>query len=285
MADDRRILLCRCDHSHVAEAQTVSAVLARLGAAGARVDVVADLCGLAARRDGLLKELSQAGELAVVACYPRAVKWLFEAAGAPLEAQRVRFFNMRIAPAGQIARSLLGPEAPDAPAIDGESPAPPAEAQWVPWFPVIDYDRCKHCRQCLDFCLFGVYGVSEDGRVEASHPTRCKTNCPACARVCPEVAIIFPKHRSSPVNGDTVRPAHERREPVAVNLSALAGGDVHAALRSRSGKGAAVAALQDELGIPPEVVRDLTGTARSACACDCDCAVDDEDDPGQEESA
>src|SRR5262249_12286072 len=38
--------------------------------------------------------------------------------------------------------------------------------EWKPWFPVIDYDRCTNCMQCLSFCLFGVYGVDEQQRIQ-----------------------------------------------------------------------------------------------------------------------
>jgi NAD-dependent dihydropyrimidine dehydrogenase PreA subunit len=67
-------------------------------------------------------------------------------------------------------------------------------SSWKPWFPVIDYDRCTNCMQCLSFCLFDVYGVSEDNKIQVQNNDNCKTNCPACSRVCPEVAIMFPKY-------------------------------------------------------------------------------------------
>lgn len=59
------------------------------------------------------------------------------------------------------------------------------------WYPVIDRTRCTCCRHCLQFCLFGVY-ETVDRAVTAVRPDNCKDGCPACARVCPEGAIIFP---------------------------------------------------------------------------------------------
>ena len=53
------------------------------------------------------------------------------------------------------------------------------------WFPIIDRDRCVDSGKCLDFCLFGVYKLDEDGRVQVTDPHSCKNNCPACARTCP----------------------------------------------------------------------------------------------------
>ncbi len=107
---------------------------------------------------------------------------------------------------------------------------------WKPWFPVIDYDRCTNCMQCLSFCLFGVYGVSEDHKIEVQHNDNCKTNCPACSRVCPEAAIMFPKYKAGPINGEPVTEADLQREKMKVDISALLGGDVYEMLRDRSAK-------------------------------------------------
>src|SRR5262245_15451520 len=107
---------------------------------------------------------------------------------------------------------------------------------WKPWFPVIDYRRCTNCMQCLSFCLFDVYGVSADNRIQVRNQDNCKTDCPACSRVCPEVAIMFPKYRHGPINGDQVTADDTRREAMKVDISALLGGDVYALLRDRSAK-------------------------------------------------
>jgi ferredoxin len=88
--------------------------------------------------------------------------------------------------------------------------------------------------QCLTFCLFEVYGVDERQTIRVQHPDHCKTDCPACSRVCPEAAIMFPKYKSGPINGDAVRPEDVRREAMKVDISALLGGDLYAALRNRT---------------------------------------------------
>jgi len=105
---------------------------------------------------------------------------------------------------------------------------------WKPWFPVIDYDRCTNCMQCLSFCLFGVYGVDGAGKIQAQNHDNCKTNCPACSRVCPEAAIMFPKYKSGPINGDVVSEDDLQREKMKIDISALLGGDVYSLLRERS---------------------------------------------------
>jgi Pyruvate/2-oxoacid:ferredoxin oxidoreductase delta subunit len=110
------------------------------------------------------------------------------------------------------------------------------QSEWKPWFPVIDYDRCTNCMQCLSFCLFGVYGVDAERRIQAQNHDNCKTNCPACSRVCPEAAIMFPKYKAGPINGDVVRDEDLQREKMKVDISALLGGDVYSLLRDRSEK-------------------------------------------------
>jgi Pyruvate/2-oxoacid:ferredoxin oxidoreductase delta subunit len=153
----------------------------------------------------------------------------------------------------------------------GTAPRP----KWKPWFPVIDFNRCTNCMQCLTFCLFDVYGVNKEKKIEVRNPTNCKTDCPACSRVCPEVAILFPKYKGGPINGDEVREADLHREKMKVDISALLGGDIYAALRQRSSDAKArfskerddkralderkkcLTKLQQDLGIPPEVLAAL----------------------------
>ncbi len=106
--------------------------------------------------------------------------------------------------------------------------------RWKPWFPVIDYTRCTNCMQCLSFCLFDVYGVDENHKIQVQNNDNCKTNCPACSRVCPEVAIMFPKYLGGPINGDEVNQTEANREKIKVDISSLLGGDIYAALKDRS---------------------------------------------------
>lgn len=106
--------------------------------------------------------------------------------------------------------------------------------KWKPWFPVIDYSRCTNCMQCLSFCLFDVYGVSSENKIQVQNNDNCKTNCPACSRVCPEVAIMFPKYQAGPINGDEVSAADHGREKMKVDISSLLGGDIYSVLKDRS---------------------------------------------------
>jgi ferredoxin len=86
----------------------------------------------------------------------------------------------------------------------------------------------------MGFCLFGVFGLDGGERVEVVSPRNCKTDCPACARVCPNVAIIFPKYGKGPINGDQVREEDARHEPVKVDVSSLFAQGVRSSLRART---------------------------------------------------
>jgi NAD-dependent dihydropyrimidine dehydrogenase PreA subunit len=72
------------------------------------------------------------------------------------------------------------------------------------WYPVIDYSRCTNCMECLDFCLFGVYGVDGLDRLVVENQDACKRGCPACSRVCPEQAIMFPDYKNAAISGAPV---------------------------------------------------------------------------------
>ena len=69
------------------------------------------------------------------------------------------------------------------------------------WYPVIDFSRCTNCMECIDFCLFGVYGVDNAETILVEQPDNCRKGCPACSRVCPENAIIFPQHKTPAIAG------------------------------------------------------------------------------------
>lgn len=277
----RRVLYCNCTYAEVIPPQVKREVLRRLSASRVAFEAVADLCELSARRDPALKRIAESADLRIAACFPRAVEWLFHAAGAPLTKQRVEVLNMRRQSTDQVVAGLL-PDAPVAPVGPSRKQlGVPKPGAWIPWFPVIDYDRCTNCKQCLSFCLFGVFGSDADDRVEVRSPDRCKTGCPACARVCPNLAIMFPKYEKGPINGDEVREEDLKRGAVKVDVGALLGQDIHASLRARnrqarerfsaareasgelSERVRQLKKLQAELGIPDEVIRSL-GTADSA---------------------
>jgi len=106
-----RLLYCHCAYAKVVPAETKHEVLERLGNSGVAFEAVPDLCEMSARKDPALLALracEPGGKLRIAACYPRAVRWLFHAAGAPLEEGGFDVQNMRESPAGEVVAGLLG---------------------------------------------------------------------------------------------------------------------------------------------------------------------------------
>ncbi|MCA9027890.1 MAG: hypothetical protein KDA86_21960 [Planctomycetaceae bacterium] len=101
-----QILYCHCAYARVVPEDVKQDVLAKLCASGQSFDGVADLCEMSAKKDPSLLPLAQQPGLKIAACYPRAVKWLFAAAGAPLQ-NDVQVLNMRTQSAEEIADELL----------------------------------------------------------------------------------------------------------------------------------------------------------------------------------
>jgi NAD-dependent dihydropyrimidine dehydrogenase PreA subunit len=225
------VVFCSCAYYETIPQATRQQVFDALRNADVAVEAVTDLCGMAADRHPRLRHWVQAEPLSIVACYPRAVRWLFEAAGVPLNMERTRLLNMRTQSVEEILEAILvGP----CPKGASDESMPGKDDGWVPWFPVVDYDRCKNCKQCMNFCLFGVYGLSAEGRLEVQNPAGCKTNCPACARMCSSSAIIFPKYADAPINGADTVPSPDSEEAPAPDLRRLLQGDLYDKIRRRS---------------------------------------------------
>lgn len=104
------------------------------------------------------------------------------------------------------------------PAFTPEQLMVPAKRRW---YPVIDYTRCTNCMECLDFCLFGVYGIDAMDRLVVENQDHCKKGCPACSRVCPEQAIIFPDYKTPAIAGAPVGSV----SGLKIDLTKLFGGE------------------------------------------------------------
>jgi NAD-dependent dihydropyrimidine dehydrogenase PreA subunit len=120
---------------------------------------------------------------------------------------------------------------PAKPAANGHTTAAFAPEQLLAaadrrWYPVIDYSRCTNCLECLDFCLFGVYGVDSMDRILVEHQDSCKKGCPACSRVCPEQAIMFPEYKAAAIAGAPVGAI----SGLKIDLTKLFGGESRDAL-------------------------------------------------------
>lgn len=105
-----RIVYCHCAFAQVVPADVKEHVLQALTGSGKPFEAVADLCEMSARRDPALRGIADGRPVVIAACYPRAVRWLFSAAEAPLPAERVQVLNMRTRTGDDVARALLGTE-------------------------------------------------------------------------------------------------------------------------------------------------------------------------------
>jgi len=102
-----KILYCNCTYAKVVPVEVKRDVLRQLSDSGQAFDAVADLCDMSARKDPALKKIAEGGCTRIAACFPRAVKWLFHAAGTPLPAEGVDVLNMREDSAEDIVKELL----------------------------------------------------------------------------------------------------------------------------------------------------------------------------------
>jgi len=108
-----------------------------------------------------------------------------------------------------------------APSPPSQGPVQIEEETARRWYPVIDFSRCTNCMECVDFCLFGVYGLDISETILVEQPDNCRMGCPACARVCPAGAILFPQHKDPAIAGsEATRPGGMK-----IDLSGLFGGD------------------------------------------------------------
>ena len=106
MRQDLRVLYCECAHAAVLSAQAKQDVRQALTETGLPCLAVPDLCRLAAQNSPVLAELAGSSRLAIAACHPRAVTWLFAAGGAPLPDGRVVHLDMRGTSSEELVRSV-----------------------------------------------------------------------------------------------------------------------------------------------------------------------------------
>ena len=106
-----RLVYCHCAYAKAVPDAVKREVLRRLSASGVSFDAVPDLCEMSARKDPALARLVDAAggdqPVRIAACFPRAVRWLFHAAGSPLPESGVDVHNMREDTADEVVAKLL----------------------------------------------------------------------------------------------------------------------------------------------------------------------------------
>jgi NAD-dependent dihydropyrimidine dehydrogenase PreA subunit len=227
----KRIVYCNCQGEIVSPEikESISRSLKNL-----KIDTFrfSDLCGLCVSNKSAVKQvISSSEQTLIAACHPRAIKKLLEYAGVEKTSNLI-FLNLRETSEEEILSTL------NSFCEEGLSSQTDlfSECAWPSWYPVIDYNRCSVCGQCSDFCLFGVY-EKIDGAVKVINPKGCKNNCPACARICPETAIIFPKYKhGGAISGtDSIDEVAEHQRQ-GQDLKTILGSDIYKALEMRKAK-------------------------------------------------
>lgn len=151
--------------------------------------------------------------VAVLDLHPRPGEWLLRRQGVGQGGLQVIDLRTLASAPQTLAKWGLSPA--EKPAATMPRPEPESLTA-ERWYPVLDKARCTECRHCLQFCLFGVYELDTAGKVWVARPDECKAGCPACARVCPHSAIMFPLYQNdagiSGAPGELVqREADDRR--------------------------------------------------------------------------
>ena len=194
----KEIIICGCASRNIMEAEKVARMAALLKQQGFEVSLVTDLCEMAEEQKEALKVLE--GKV-VIACHERAVRSLLAWRG--VQASEVLNLRTHTVEEGAVQQGLTLEEISEETLKEYREQLAdfPTDQGHDAWFPIIDRERCVSCGKCHDFCLFGVYSLDEDGNVQVTNPHSCKNNCPACARTCPQEAVIFPKYGAAPING------------------------------------------------------------------------------------
>lgn len=121
------VLYCHCAYAKVVPKDVRDEALRGLAESGRAFEAVPDLCELSARKDPALARFAKCGPLKVVACYPRAVRWLFHAAGEPIDVDKVEVLNMRTQSAEELLERALAPDLRPSPTVDESAPAQSGE--------------------------------------------------------------------------------------------------------------------------------------------------------------
>ncbi|WP_291530316.1 ferredoxin family protein [Bacteroides sp. UBA939] len=195
-----QITICACASRSFISKEKVVEIATAMKDAGYHVAVEADLCRKVAESSPDLPAIASG---VIVACHTRTILSHMDRAGLkPKQVEPMRDYT------GEEVLSRFGlsctntKDTAEKDALRKKIEEFPVENGTDAWYPVIDKNRCVECGKCHDFCLFGVYTI-ENKRVRVTSPQNCKNNCPACARMCPSKAIIFPKYEKSPINGGT----------------------------------------------------------------------------------
>ena len=267
----KKIFICGCEKDGKIEKKSVKRLIHSLEEKNIGYTYIEDMCGSVLKTPEALESLFSAEDALVFGCQSRAMQNLIDNSGKKPEENKTEYYHIDDEDGNKLVESVKtdNPKALKIKYAD----------EWKPWYPVIDYERCNGCRKCLNFCLFSVYSVEDDGSVVVSASANCKDMCPACARVCPQNAIIFPKHQESPIDGG------EGEMLSGDNvLEQIQNDDVYSVLSARRSNFKVSLLKKEQLKMAEEEKRACCSGAEKeeekdkSCDCDCDCKTNEDAD-------
>ncbi len=269
MKEVKMILYCKCAGGDLVVADVSLKISNYLAESGLEYMEVQDFCAQVSLSETWIKELDSSSSLSVIACYPRTIKWLFHSYGISVKDWNITYFNIR----EQNADDIIDELSKKTELQKGSKTIVDNDDKTTAWFPVIDYDRCTYCGKCMDFCLFGVYQRMPDKSIKVIKPENCKDNCPACARICPHVAIMFPKLREKPINGAEIQETEVDSKNLKLDIKDMLGDDVYTALAARKKRSKKKLLKSQDTDKAEEeravCAANLLKSEEEQCSCDC----------------
>ncbi|WP_282014058.1 ATP-binding protein [Marinifilum flexuosum] len=267
----KQIFICGCEKDGKIEKESVQKLIETLEEKNIGFTYIEDMCGTILKNPDDLESLYTAEDAVVFGCQARAMQHLVDNTGRRNEELATEYLHIDDEKEELISSLESG---------TGEPLKIKYSDEWKPWYPVIDYERCNGCRKCLNFCLFSVYSVEDDGTVVVSASANCKDMCPACARVCPQNAIIFPKHAESPIDGGDGDGSENKKTDI---LEQIQNDDVYSVLSARRKNFQVSLLKKDQLQMAEEERRACCSGAdkveekkEEKCDCDCNCKEEPE---------
>lgn len=267
----KQIFICGCEKDGKIEKESVQKLIETLEEKNIGFTYIEDMCGTILKNPDDLESLYTAEEAVVFGCQARAMQNLVDNSGRRIDESATTYHHIDDEKEDLISSLESG---------TGEPLKIKYFDEWKPWYPVIDYERCNGCRKCLNFCLFSVYSVEDDGSVVVSASANCKDMCPACARVCPQNAIIFPKHAESPIDGGKGDGSENEKTDI---LEQIQNDDVYSVLSARRKNFQVSLLKKDQLKMAEEERRACCSGAdkveekkEEKCDCDSNCKEEPE---------
>lgn len=262
MGKEKHIIYCNCGGERIPAAvkQSVESILRNGRINYTRIE---DLCGISALRKDVVSEMFHGDtDYMVIGCYKRTMDLLFKQTVELPDMPEISGHINLIEESAEEAAEKIAAFSSN---IRGsaEFHKITEDSGWPSWYPVIDQARCTDCGQCADFCLFGVFEKS-DNQVKVVNPRGCKNNCPACARICPSAAIIFPKYAHGGAiggSGEIDEKAEQQRQ--ARDIENILGDDLYEALERRRAKRKSI--IREEIMLKAMAERDqaLSGSIKN----------------------